>query len=65
MICENCGHEIPEDRIHHADPYEKGVCQTFSVVNGAQGLPTGWTRNRKTIDFNAPNVEGRKQVYPK
>lgn len=57
-ICDNCGAEIPEDRKHHEDPYEKGVCQTFML----DGKPAGWVRNRKTVDFSLPNIEGRKKL---
>lgn len=67
MICENCGKAIPEDRIHHADPYEKGVCDVFSIVKDSAGKPiagvaTGWSRARNTVDFNKPNIEGWKKL---
>ena len=38
--------------------YEKGVCETYTL----DGQATGWIRNRKTVDFSLPNIEGRKKL---
>lgn len=61
MMCDNCGEEIVSDRHHHPDAYEKGVCLTYIQVNG-QNVFMGWVRNRKTVDFNQANIEGRKKL---
>lgn len=45
-VCDNCGREIVSDLEHRADPYEKGLCETFARDNDGALVKRGWSASR-------------------